>query len=117
MRVRAPGAPAGRLARRRGRAAPAAPTDDAPPAALLAVAGQIDGRPNVLAWHDGVLLAGLGRTLAAFDIDPDGCAGSSDRAGCDASVPDRRAAGSTAGWTAIATSASLAGPDRAARRR
>lgn len=53
-------------------AAPAAPTDDAPPAALLAVAGQIDGRPNVLAWHDGVLLAGLGRTLAAFDIDPDG---------------------------------------------
>lgn len=42
------------------------------PAALLHVVGQIDGLPRTLAWHDGVLLAGLGRTLAAFDVAPDG---------------------------------------------
>lgn len=42
------------------------------PGALVQVVGQIDGRPGALAWQDDTLLAGLGPTLAAFDIRPDG---------------------------------------------
>lgn len=51
---------------------PADAAEAAAPAALVQVVGRIDGRPGALAWQGATLLAGLGPTLAAYDLAPDG---------------------------------------------